>query len=258
MSIGVIYNVFDGAELLKSSIESIRKHVEEVIVVYQTRSYYGNKIREYNIVDVVEDYVKAGLITKAIHCDFDFVAMNSSIAKAMERTKYQRGLDYLIERSIEYFRCAAADEFFEEGQFKSCIDFVRKNQIRRSFCSIETYSDVQLKDSTQTDTLNANFLYKNLGKGYQFGNSTSPVYIDSVISYGDAKKDHIFNQSEVVMHHHRLTRLDNEIKLNNSSISNKSLLKSQIQNIEKIKKNAQKCDNMFNIDIEEFKRKYYK
>ena len=40
MKIGVSYNLFDGEELLESSIKSIRKNVDYISVVYQTISNF--------------------------------------------------------------------------------------------------------------------------------------------------------------------------------------------------------------------------
>ena len=42
MKLGVSYNVFDGEELLESSIKSIRDNVDHISVVYQTISNFGN------------------------------------------------------------------------------------------------------------------------------------------------------------------------------------------------------------------------
>jgi hypothetical protein len=42
MKLGCGYNLWDGEELLERSIESIRKHVDYVVVVYQTTSNFGS------------------------------------------------------------------------------------------------------------------------------------------------------------------------------------------------------------------------
>ena len=100
--IGFIYNVFDGAELLESSIKSIRNVVDEVVVVFQKQSYFGNVIKDYNIEDVIDYLQKEGLIDKAILHDFDNKANTVRESKNMERKKYNVGLDYLKhERKIE-------------------------------------------------------------------------------------------------------------------------------------------------------------
>ena len=46
MKLGVSYNVFDGEELLESSIKSIRSEVDYISVVYQTVSNFGNQCSE--------------------------------------------------------------------------------------------------------------------------------------------------------------------------------------------------------------------
>ena len=178
----------------------------------------------------------------------------------MERKKYQKGLEYLDSKGIEYFHFAATDEFFHENELKKSLEFVRKNDIHRSFCKIQTYSDTHLKDEDTTDDVSANLFYKNLGLEYFLGlnQGDSPIYIDAVGSYGKPGRDYIFEPEEIMMHHYRLSRIDNSVKLENSSISNKAFLKNQIENIERIRSRAKECENIFNIDFKGFKERFYK
>jgi hypothetical protein len=46
MRLGISYNVFDGEELLESSIKLIRDNVDFISVVYQTTSNFGNQCSE--------------------------------------------------------------------------------------------------------------------------------------------------------------------------------------------------------------------
>lgn len=46
MKVGISYNLFDGEELLESSIKSIRDNVDYISVVYQTVSNFGNPCSE--------------------------------------------------------------------------------------------------------------------------------------------------------------------------------------------------------------------
>ena len=61
MKIGVSYNLFDGEELLESSIKSIRNNVEYISVVYQTISNFGNECNE-GLVPLLEELKSKGLI----------------------------------------------------------------------------------------------------------------------------------------------------------------------------------------------------
>jgi len=50
MKLGISYNVFDGEELLESSIRQIRNQVDYVSVVYQKVSNFGKECNE-NLID---------------------------------------------------------------------------------------------------------------------------------------------------------------------------------------------------------------
>ncbi|MFM6972171.1 MAG: hypothetical protein ACKOXJ_00940 [Alphaproteobacteria bacterium] len=50
MKLGITYNLFDGEELLESSVKSVRESAEHINVVYQTTSNWGEKASE-NIED---------------------------------------------------------------------------------------------------------------------------------------------------------------------------------------------------------------
>ena len=265
--IGFIYNVFDGAELLESSIKSIRNVVDEVVVVFQKQSYFGNVIKDYNIEDVIDYLQKEGLIDKAILHDFDNKANTVRESKNMERKKYNVGLDYLKnERKIEYFRPCAIDEFFIEDELKQAIAHTKENKISRAFCRIKTYSDTNLIDKNMTDVMCAALLYKNAGEDWSFGkvpwkrSSPRKIKIDPVISYGNCNrwgwKEHIFPAEKICMHHHRLTRLKLSDKMANSTIRNRKRLRMQIEKIESIRNKANPCENIFNIDIDKFKNQF--
>ena len=256
MSFGVIYNVWDGCELLEPSIRSIRNVVDEIVVVYQDKSYYGNYIKEYDIRLVLDDLEHSGLIDSKILVNFDIDCKNSHEAKQMEKFKYQAGLLHLESKGIDYFMLRAVDEFFVEDELKRSLEQVRAKDYYRTFCKISTYSSPTLKDVQNTDHVNGSFIYKvvhgkKIGQGSQ-----PPLYIDAVANYGDNTSDHIFPGEEVTMHHYRLSRLNLERKALNSSISNKRFLLDQARNISNFMDKAEVVENLFNIDLNKFVERY--
>ena len=66
IKIGVVYNVFDGEELLEGSIRSIREKVDFIVILFQTVSNFGNqyeqskieseKLLEMGLVDEIRQY----------------------------------------------------------------------------------------------------------------------------------------------------------------------------------------------------------
>jgi len=258
MKTGIIYNVFDGAELLEPSIKSIRGVFDEVVVVFQTRSYYGNVIKEYDIKEVIKDLCNSKLIDTPILLDFPDNARNTWEAKTMHRHQFQIGLKALKKNKIDYFHMSATDEFFIEEELKKALQFVKKNNINRSFCHIQTYSGLNERDIEMTDHVMSNLFYKNLGEQEMLKPSTMPVYIDKVFEYGTPGSDHVFEKTDLMMHHYRLLRIDNNLRMKNSAISNREFLQNQINNLDSIKSKAEKSKNIFNINLDDFRRRYYK
>jgi hypothetical protein len=270
MSMAFIYNIFDGCELLEASLTNAKNNnVDTNIVVYQEISYYGNKIVDYDINEVIHYLEKKKLIDKSIKYTPSKICSNSYQAKQMESLKYTIGLSYVKEQKIDYFAPRAADEFFIREEFIDAVNFMMNENYLRLFCSIKTYSDIDKQDIKPTDSVNSVVLYKTiypddliLGKfeecyGRYIGkNYTKPKWlIDNVVGYGVLRD---YFSKTLYMHHYRLTRLNLITKIQNSSIQNKNFLKSQINNIEKIKKNTNISKNIFDIDIEKFKRLFVK
>tara|TARA_R100000388_G_scaffold23750_1_gene18050 strand:+ start:9862 stop:10638 length:777 start_codon:yes stop_codon:yes gene_type:complete len=256
MSLGIIYNVWDGCELLEASIKSVRNVADKIVVCYQERSYYGNTISEYNINDVLHDLKNDNLIDELLLVNFQEIAATAFQAKQMEKIKYQLGLNKLESYGMDYFMVRAVDEFFIENELSDALNKTIANKYDRTFCQIQTYTSAILKDLENTDHVNSTLFYK-LIRGMKIGESDKvPIYVDAVGKYGRSGNDYIFNRKELMMHHYRLLRLDLKRKAINSSISNKSFLLNQANNILDFQDKAQSCDNLFNIDIEKFVEKY--
>jgi len=66
MKLGISYNLFDGEELLESSIQSVRASADHINVIYQKISNWGEPCSE-NLEDLLSDLVKKKLIDK-IYC----------------------------------------------------------------------------------------------------------------------------------------------------------------------------------------------
>jgi len=268
MSLAFIYNVFDGCELLEASLKNAKNNnVDTNIVVYQDVSYYGKKINTYDINEVISYLEKEKLIDKSIKYNPVTVCATNKEAKKIESHKYLLGLDYVKEKRIEYFAPRAIDEFFIKEEFEHAFNVVKDNDYLRAFCPIQTYCDIDRKDVVSTDSVNSIVMYKTLyaddpelghfekryGRTIGIkGKYTEPqLYIDEVVKYG-VRRDVFFDK--INMHHYRLARLELNTKLENSTIINRSGMSKQIKSIEALRSKAEKVENIFDIDIEKFKR----
>lgn len=272
MSIAFIYNVFDGCELLESALKNSKNNnVDMNIVVYQDVSYYGHKLEQYDINEVMSYLQKEKLIDKCIKYIPTKICQNSTESKKIETHKYNLGLQFVKENRIEYFAPRAIDEFFIKEEFEYAFDYMKSNNYVRAFCPIQTYSDIDKKDIKSTDKIMSVVLYRTLyaddselghlepkyGRTIGMtGNFILPDYfVDSVVGYG-VKRDVLFDK--IRMHHYRLVRLELKTKLQNSSIKNRIFLAEQIHNIETIKTNTEQVENIFDIDMEKFKKLFCK
>lgn len=70
MKLGVSYMVFDGEELLRSAIASIRSQVDFVSVTWQNTSYHGNK-NDTNLKQFLENLKAEKLVDQAIFFEPD-------------------------------------------------------------------------------------------------------------------------------------------------------------------------------------------
>lgn len=68
---GVSYSIFDGEELLEASIKQIRGCVDYINVVYQLKSWYGDKANE-NLLPLLNNLKNKGLIDELIEFKPDF------------------------------------------------------------------------------------------------------------------------------------------------------------------------------------------
>ena len=65
MKLGIAYNLFDGEELLKDSILSIRENVEYITVIYQNISNFGHESQS-NLLEMLSKLKEEKLIENFI------------------------------------------------------------------------------------------------------------------------------------------------------------------------------------------------
>ena len=130
MKLGVSYIVFDGAELLESSIDQIREHVDFIQVIYQSRSWFGNPIKPDD-VELMKKLKVSGKIDDLTLFD-KFVPLRTKNsrdiikAKSFEMAKRQTGLDSCLNQGCSHYLCMDVDEFYISSQFKEAKDFIRE------------------------------------------------------------------------------------------------------------------------------------
>ena len=276
MKLGISYNLFDGEELLESSIKSVRNEAFHINVVYQTTSYYGNKT-ENNVEKLLLKLKEKGLIDEIYYYDKDF---SKTQKHYYEREKRDIGLKIAKEFGCTHFLSMDVDEFYEETQLRFAKQFIEQNKIKTSAVSILEYLKHPqyrfVNSYTFTPQDNYNFYVpfimkinkilpqKHSGKFY-------PCVVDPSRSLNNKQKFYLFSKQDIVMHHMSTVRKNLHKKYANSNLNlgDEKILK-EIQEIKEDvlnwdfennrlgnsnysifrKKLIEKVDNKFNINID--------
>jgi len=132
MKLGVSYNVFDGTENLRKSIERIRGSVDFISVVCQEKSYYGNIIKEEdkkNVYDLLND----GLI----NCVYWSENKEYKSPLLNEINKRNIGLRLSKKNGCTHHISMDCDEIYCQYQFEKAKKIA--NKYDTTFCGLVTY-----------------------------------------------------------------------------------------------------------------------
>jgi hypothetical protein len=222
MKLGISYNVFDGEELLESSINSIRENVDYVSVVYQTISNFGNPCDE-GLVPLLKRLVSDGLVDEI----FEYRPRINRGGHFNEITKRNIGLSLSEGVGCTHHMAMDSDEFYTDEQFK----FLKKEMIEGDYDSSACQMTTYYKDSKYRlepkEEYYVSLLFK-IRRGVEFVmGHPFPVLVDPTRRMGSGKCK-IFTRDEVEMHHMSYVRKDIRKKLQNSSAS------PNFKNIDKI------------------------
>jgi len=209
--IGISYNLFDGEELLESSIKSIRNNVDYISVVYQTVSNFGNPCDE-GLVPLLEKLKEEGLVDEI----FEYVPKTNKGGHFNEMTKRNIGL-YLSEGAgCDYHMAMDSDEFYTDEQFKYMKKTMEEGNYDSSACQMTTYYKEPIYRLEPKEEYYVSLLFKiKRGREYMIGHPF-PVLVDPTrrMEPGHCK---IFTREEVEMHHMSYVRKDIKRKVINSS-----------------------------------------
>lgn len=213
MKIGVSYNVFDGEELLESSIKSIRNNVDYISVVYQTISNFGNEC-DKNLVSTLEDLKNKNLIDEI----FEFKPKINRGGHFNEITKRNIGLSLSEGADCTHHMAMDSDEFYDEEEFKYLKKIMLEGDYDSSACQMTTYYKEPIYRLEPKEEYFVSLLYKiRQNREYVIGHPF-PVLVDPTRRM-EPGKCKIFTRDEIEMHHMSYIRKNLFRKLKNSSAS---------------------------------------
>lgn len=143
MRLLVSYIVFDGIELLESSINQIRDQVDIIHVVYQNVSWFNKQILQKD-VNILIDLKNRRLIDK-LECFTNFKPLTDTtqnsvrISKQYEIKKRELGLKSAIQEHATHFMSMDVDEFYKNEDFYRAKEIIKENDFDLTSCRFINY-----------------------------------------------------------------------------------------------------------------------
>ena len=238
MKLGVSYNLFDGEELLESSIKSIRSEVDYINVVYQKKSYFGTPAR-FDIEDYLKNLQNKKLIDEIYLYDRDFEDSNKH---EYEREKRDIGLHLARKRGCTHFLSMDVDEFYDVNQLKYAKQYITQNGIEASAVSIFEYLKEPIYRMIDSYTFTGHsdkiynfycpFIMKITPKTKRHQCGNFPCLVDPTRGLNGNGKFYLFSKQDVVMHHMSTVRKNLAQKYNNSNLNLNILWQQKIRDIQ--------------------------
>tara|TARA_R110001592_G_scaffold90231_9_gene265446 strand:+ start:204 stop:1007 length:804 start_codon:yes stop_codon:yes gene_type:complete len=267
MKLGIAYNIFDGEELLRSSLENMRDMVDFISVVYQNVSNFGNvnenlepllmKLKEEKLIDFCFKYEP-----KFKKDDSGNIHWQNGTEN--EQEKRNIGLNICKANGCDYFMTIDSDEFYDKKQFEwAKKDFI-KGDYDTSFCQMQTYYKEPIYKVTPPELYYCPLFYK-IKESTKFTYDFAPPYpveIDPTRRVV-AGYSRIYNRSEIEMHHFSYIRSNINSKIQNTSAQMDKVSKDEVifhfNNFKSVSDGAlflgmqyfklEEVDNKFNIKV---------
>lgn len=257
MKLAAIYNIYDGLELLKGSIECVRDFVDIVIVIAQEHSNYGeydpfvypycHYLKDLGLVDHIVKYSPYG---------------NNPMA--CETQKRQIGINLAKREGSTHFVCMDADEYYLPNDMKSVCN-ERKVSDGGTVLRLQTYYKSPTLRLETPENYYVPFIHRLHRKTTTGVKNKYPFLVDPTRRINENNVKII---EGVYMHHFSYIRLDIKKKIKNSTARKNLEKKSWIYEeydkavsgsfLKLFERKLIQVDDIFNIDgkIKEYKAVY--
>ena len=200
MKLAAIYNVWDGEELFEQSLNSIKDHVDDVIIVWQEQSNFG----EY--YDPLYAIAGKGHLHK-------YTPDLTESGQQNEINKRMIGIRLAAQRGNTHFLHIDCDEIYDPKQFAQAKEKAKNYDV--TACRLYTYYKEPCYRLTPIEDYWVPFICK-IKKGMGIGNFFKYCDPTRGVSSG-YDSTYAFEQDELMMHHYSYIRNDIGRKLRNSS-----------------------------------------
>lgn len=211
MKLAALYTVWNGLELLNQSIETISPHVDTIVVCWQLYSNKGNKSEE--IIDFIEN--KLNKRAKIV----EFKPVNGLNTKQNERAKHNLMIQTAMEIGCTHFFISACDHFYDPTEFQDAKFKILHYDYDVTFTKMYTYYKHPTWQIHPIEDYHMPFICKLNPETHIDRVPNYPVHIDPSIQIVPINNFHVFDQSEVMMHHYSMIRSDIKNKFKNAAAS---------------------------------------
>jgi hypothetical protein len=262
--IGVVYNLFDGEELLEDSIKSIRGKVDFIVVLYQTVSNFGNnyaqseleckRLLEKGLIDEARQYAPTVQYLENGNVFWESGCNN-------EMSKRNLGLDICRENGCTHLLMMDTDEFYVDEQFDYAFKEIIEGDYDTSFCQMVTYYKKPNIILFPKEKYYVPFVIK-IKPNTEYKLFVSYPYEIDQTRQTDVGNCITFMREELEMHHFSYVRKDIEKKfINSSSVFPREQIDDVVLNFYNYKEggkaillgerifDTEKVDNIFNIKV---------
>jgi len=204
MKLAAIYNVFDGVELLRGSMNTLRYQVDLFIIVWQDVSNYNEFFNPMPFIDV------SGYKEVILH-KYNPVIPGSGSSN--ERNKRNIGLELAKSHGCTHFMHVDVDEYYEDI-WKAKASF-EKSGAKGSVCKLYTYFKTPTLRFETPDEYYVPFIHAlnpDTIAGYSITNY--PFWVDPTRRVNE---ENVVLLEDVFMHHYSWVRKDISLKVRNSS-----------------------------------------
>lgn len=217
MKLAAIYNIFDGVELLKGSMQCLAGHVDMFILVVQKTSNFGDEFDGFDQLDFSE-------FDQGTICIIRYEPINFGPGYKQgawnEIKKRQIGIDMAKSSGCTHFLCLDCDEYHQD--FGGAVQEYLATGADGSVCPLFSYFSKPIYRTEFLDNYYVPFIHK-LHSWTDTGVEKYPFYVDPTrrINTNDVVK------LQHVMHHFTWIRKDIAMKVRNST-ARQNILKSNL------------------------------
>lgn len=202
--LAAIYNVFDGIELLKGSINCLLNDVDLFIIVFQDISNFGEeKVCNHDLTEALSNIP----IEKIELVKF---TPTQIAGQPNETIKRNLGIQSAKFNGCTHFIQMDADEYYED--FSKAKQMYIDSEAKGSVCKMMTYFKKPTFRFENPDNYYVPFIHQ-LNENTITGSRNYPFYCDRTRCVNEEKVIEL----PILMHHYSWVRKDIEMKIRNSS-----------------------------------------